>query len=74
MVFLKLVHVESQVNHKNQPFWIKAVHLVPNVQSQAGHAIGTIGLAPSTTLHLDAVLKTKYSIPHWIFYSLLKES
>ena len=31
MVFLKLVHTESQVNHKTQPFWVKGVHLVPNV-------------------------------------------
>ena len=59
MVFLKLVHTESHVNLKTQPFWVKAVHLVPNVQTLAGHAIGTIGLAPSTTLHFDRVLKTK---------------
>ena len=44
MVFLKLVHTtravtntEYQVNHKTQPFWVKVVHLVPNVQTLAGH-------------------------------------
>ena len=42
MVFLKLVHTEYQVNHKTQPFWVKVVHIVPNVQSLAGHAIDTI--------------------------------
>ena len=72
MVFLKLVHTESQLNHKTQPFWVKAVHLVPNVQTLAGHAIGTIGLAPSTTLHFDTGLKTKYSFPHWIFLFFAK--
>jgi hypothetical protein len=42
MVFLKLVHTEYQVNHKTQPFWVKVVHLVPNVQILAGHDIGAI--------------------------------
>ena len=41
MLFLKLVHTEFQLNHKTQLFWVKAVHLVPNVQTLAGHAIGT---------------------------------
>ena len=50
MVFLKLVHTEYQVNHKTQPFWVKVVHLVPNVQSLAGHDVGAIRLAPMTTL------------------------
>ena len=71
MVFLKLVHTEYQVNHKTQPFWVKVVHLVPNVQSLAGHDVGAIHLAPMTTLHFETVLKTKYSVQHWIF--LLKE-
>ena len=53
MVFLKLVHTEYQVNHKTQPFWVEVVHLVPNVQILAGHAIGTIHLAPTTTLNFD---------------------
>ena len=48
MVFLKLVHTESQVNYKTQRFWIKMVHLVSNVQTLAGHAVGTIHLAPKT--------------------------
>ena len=56
MVFLKLVHTEYQVNHKSQLFWVKVVQLVP----KAGHAIGTIHLAPTTTLHFNTVLKTKY--------------
>ena len=50
MVFLKLVHTETQVNHKTQPFWVKVVHLVPNVQTLPGHAVDTIHLAPTTTL------------------------
>ena len=49
MGFLKLVHTESQVNHKSQPFCIKSVYLVPNVHTLAGHAIGAIRLAPTTT-------------------------
>ena len=27
MVFLKLVHIEYQVNHKTQLFWVKVVHV-----------------------------------------------
>jgi hypothetical protein len=68
MVFLKLVHTEYQVNHKTQPFCVKVVHLVPNVQTLAGHDIGAIGLAPTTTLHFNQPLKTKYSVPHCIFF------
>ena len=68
MVFLKLVHTESQVNHKTQPFWVKVVHLVPNVQTLAGYAVGTIRLAPTTTLHFNTIHKTKYLFPHWIFF------
>ena len=41
MVFLKLVHKEYQVNHTTHPFWVKVVHLVPNVQTLAGHDVGT---------------------------------
>ena len=51
---------------QNQPFWVKVVHLVPNVQTLAGHSVGAIRLAPTTTLHFDTVHKTKYSFPHWI--------
>ena len=68
MVFLKLVHTESQVNHKTQPFWVKVVHLVANVQILAGHAIGTIGLAPSTTLQSLSQASTEYTsslFPMW---------
>ena len=49
MVFLKLVNTEYQENHKTQPFWVKVVHLVPNVQTLAGHDICAICLAPTTT-------------------------
>ena len=56
MVFLKLVHTEYQVNYKTQLFWVKEAHLVPNVQILAGHDVGAIRLAPTTTLHL-AILK-----------------
>ena len=60
MVILKLLHTESQVNHKSQPFWIKRVHLVPNDHTQAWHVVGAIRLAPTTTLHFNTVHKTKY--------------
>ena len=72
MVFLKLVYTKYQVNNKTQPFWVKVVHLVPNVQTLAGHDIGAIRLAPTTTLQFNQPLKTKYSVLHWIFYFLLK--
>ena len=57
MVFLKLVHTEYQVNHKTQSFWVKVVHLVPKAQTLPGHSVGTICLAPTTTLHFDTVDK-----------------
>ena len=67
MVFLKLVYTQYQVNHKTQPFWVKVVHLVPNVQALAGHAIGTIHLAPTTTLHFSTLQNLhfyeKYILP-----------
>ena len=67
MDFLKLEHTEYQVSHKTHLFWVKVVYIVPNVQTLAGHAIGTIHLAPTTTLHFDTVLKTKYLFPHLDF-------
>ena len=70
MVFLKLVHTEYQVNHKTQPFWVKVVHLVPNVQTLAGHAVGTIHLAPTTTLHFDTIQKQVF-IPTMDFFDFL---
>ena len=58
---------------QNPMFWVKVVHLVPNVQALAGHDVAAIHLAPTTTLHFDTVLKTKYSVPYWnFFYFLLK--
>ena len=39
---MKLVHMKCHVNHKTQPFWVKLVHLVPNVNILAGHAAGAI--------------------------------
>ena len=65
---MKLVHRDYQVNHKTQKFWVKVVHLVPNVHTLAGHAIGTIDLALKATLHFDTIHKTKYLFPHWIFF------
>ena len=44
MVFLKMVHSESQVNHKTQLFWVKVVHPIPNVQTLAALAVDTIHL------------------------------
>ena len=67
MVFLKLVLTESQVNYKTQLFWVKVVHLVPNVQTLAGHQFGT-----NNYLHFDTVLKTKYLVLHWIFLFFTK--
>ena len=49
------MHTEYQVNHKTQPFGVKVVHLVPNVQTLAGHAVGSICLALTTILHFDYV-------------------
>ena len=60
------------LNHNTQQFWFKVVHLVPNIQTLAGHDVGTMHLAPTITVHFDTVLKTKYSVPHWISYFLLK--
>ena len=68
MVFLKLVHTKYQVNHKTQLFWVKVVHLLPNVQTLAGHAVGPIHLAPTTTLHFDQVFIPALDF----FYFLLK--
>ena len=74
MVFLKLVHMEYQVNHKTQPFWVKVVHLVPNVHTVAGHAVGAICLAPTATLHFDTAHITKYLVSHWKLFFLSKIS
>ena len=71
MVFLKLVHKEYQLNHKSQPFWVKVVHLLPNVQILAGHAIGTICLASTTTLHFNTVLKRVFIPAMDLFYFFL---
>ena len=40
MVFLKTG--AYGVNNKTKPFWVKVVHLVPNVQILAGHSDDTI--------------------------------
>ena len=60
MVFLKLVHTQYQVNHKTQPFWVKVVHLVPNVQTLAGHAIGSIITEDSDRAKQGFVGRKKY--------------
>ena len=60
MVFLKLVHTESQVNPKTQPFWVNSVHLVPNVQTLAGHAIGPMVSNGLCQLHAQLGVK------HWV--------
>ena len=59
MVFLKVVPTEYQVNHKTQLFCVKVVHLVPNVHTLAGHTIGAIHFAPTTT---HGFLNTGYLI------------
>ena len=63
MVFLKLVHTEYQVNQKTQSFWVKVVHLVPNVQTLAGHAIGAIHLATTTALQKLSILSCIMAFP-----------
>ena len=40
---------------QNPIFWVKVVHLISKIQTLAGHAVGTIRLAPTTTLHFDTV-------------------
>ena len=69
-VFLKPVHMKYQANQKTQPFWINVFHLVPNVHTLDGHVVGTIRLAPTTTLHFNTVHKTKYLFSNWIFLFL----
>ena len=64
MVFLKLVYTEYLVNHLTQLLWVKVVHLVTDIQTLAGHAVGT------TSLHFDTVLKTKYFFSHLDFFLL----
>ena len=68
MVFLKLVHTESQVNHKTQPFWVKVGYLVPNVQTLAGHAVGTIHLTPfiSTQSNGWCQQHAQLGFEHWV--------
>ena len=72
MVFLKLVHTEFKVNHKTQLFWVKVVHLVPNVQTLVWHDVGAIRLSPTTTLHFNTPLKTKYYVSHLFFLFFAK--
>ena len=45
---------------QNSTVLVKVVHLVPNVQTLAGYAVGTICMAPTTILNFDTVHKTKY--------------
>ena len=68
MAFLKLVHTESQVNHKTQPFGVKGVWLVTNGHTLlTGFVSGALCLATIATLKLDAVHKTKPCFQHWVF-------
>ena len=66
--------MESQVNHKTQPLWIKVVNLVSNVQTLAGHAVGAIRLGPAATSHFDTVHKTKYNLFRHLIFFLTKIS
>ena len=45
----------------------QVVHLAPNVQTLAGHAVGTIRLVPAITFHFNTVHKTKHPFSNWIF-------
>ena len=47
--------MEYQVNQKTKLFVVKVVHLVPNVQTLAGHVVGTIHLAPTVHSTKDQV-------------------
>ena len=53
--------MESQVNHKTQPFWVKGVRLVNSCHTLTGFARGALCSATMATLKLDAVYKTKSS-------------
>ena len=55
MVFLRLVHVEYQIDHKTQPFWVKVVYLAPNIQTLAGYDINWHH--PFGTKNLPSILK-----------------
>ena len=65
ILFVKLVHTESRVNHKIQLFFFNGVQLIPNGHTQAGFDSGALCLATMATLSLDAVHKTnmQYMLP-----------
>ena len=60
--------VPSKSQKPNHYFWVKVVHLVPKIQTLAGHSVGTIRLAPTTTLYFDTVHKTKGIHSHIGFF------
>ena len=73
LVFLKLVHTESQVNHKTQPFWVKVVHLCstqcsnPSWACRWHHPFGT-----NNYPLFQHSTKNQLFIPALDFYFLLK--
>ena len=70
-LFLKRVHPEYQVNHRNHSFASGWDKLSP-WRLPVSTALNPIPVATVASLILDAVHKTKFSVPHWIFYFFLK--
>ena len=50
-----MVQCQPRPKHKDQPFWVKWVWLVPNSHTLAGFAFGALQLATMATLHLRAL-------------------
>ena len=67
--FLKMDQCQPQPNCKTQPLWVWGIRIVPNVHTLVGFAIGALGLATMTTLHLRALHKTKTCSLEGIFIS-----
>ena len=67
-LFLKLVHPEYQVNHRNHSFAVEWDKLSPWNPSVKGHHPQPPPGATGAILILNAVHKTKSCVPHWMFY------
>ena len=64
-----MVQCQPRPKHKDQPFWVKWVWLVPNSHTLAGFAFGALQLATMATLHLRALHKIKNLSLEGIFIS-----
>ena len=65
MVFLKLMHMEYQVNHETILGQGGPSSTQCSNPSWACHWHHKFGTAPTTTLYFYKVLNTKHSVPHW---------